>query len=815
MQSGVIKELIDNITNYKKKYYINTFLKGCIIFSALLLTTYLSFSSLEYWARFNSAIRFALLFSFTSITLFALINWIGLPLYKLVNLQRYFTDEEASRQIGLYFPQIKDKLLNTLQLQLQKHGTSNALVLAGVQQRANLLKNINFSDAIKLQENRRYLRWLAIPIAALFSIIIFVPNLLKDSTHRIIHFDEKFVAPAPFTFELKNNNLETFKNEDFSIDLVVSGKVIPEEVFVVINGQKTRMAPTDQQNHFGFTFRNVQKDQQFSFLAAGYGSNDYTLSVFNRPNLKSLDIELQYPAYTAKRREAIHNNGNLQVPEGTIVTWNFNTLFADHVELTFSDQKKEVFEMEEAGQKTIKAQRTLYTDLSYQVLLQNKKSALKEPVSYSITVVKDQFPFIKAEDFKDSTLFNYITIGGFCSDDYGIKKIELNYQVVADDDEANEKIYKKINLGNLNNPLNHTILYNWSIDSLKLNPGAKVLYFLEVWDNDGVHGSKSSRSQIFSLKIPGQKEIEQKLEINATETSEKMESLSKRSRSLQKDIKNLKDKIRSKKELQWQDKQKLEELLKQQKDLMNQVEDLKKMNQELQKMQEKFNAPSPELLKKMEQLQKLVDEVMDEETKKLYEELQKLMEEQFKKEDLDKMLDKMEFKDEELNQNLDRSLELFKELKVEQKLENNIKKLDELEKKEEQLSIESQNKDSKSAELKEKQDQLNKQFEDLKKEQQELSEMNKELESPKEMEDTDQQMEDINQEMDKSSDQLQKGDKKSGSKSQKSASEKMNQLKKKMEAMKSASEMEDAEQNIEGLRQLLQNLVKLSFKKKS
>ena len=809
MQSGLIKELIDNITNYKKKYYINTFLKGCIIFSALLLTTYLSFSSLEYWARFNSVIRFVLLFSFTSISLFALINWIGLPLYKLANLQRYFTDEEASREIGLYFPQIKDKLLNILQL--QKHGVSNALVIAGVEQKANLLKNITFSDAIKLEENRRYLRWLAIPIAGLICIIVFLPNLLKDSTHRIIHFDEKFVAQAPFTFKLRNNSLETFKNEDFNLNLIISGKVVPEEVFVVINGQKTRMARSNQQGHFEFAFRNVQHNQEFSFLAGGYESNDYTLSVFNRPNLKSLDIDLQYPTYTGKKRESIHNNGNLQIPEGTTVTWIFNTLFADHVELSFSDAKKEFFEMAETGQKTIQAKRILYSDLSYQILLQNKKAALKEPVSYSITVVKDQFPFIKAEDFKDSSLFNYITIGGFCSDDYGIKKIELNYQVVAEDDEAKEKTYKKIHLGNHNNTLNHTILYNWSIDSLNLNPGAKILYFLEVWDNDGVHGSKSSRSQIFSLKIPGQKEIDQKLEINSTETSEKMESLSKRSRSLQKDIKKLKDKIRSKKELQWQDKQKLEELLKEQKNLMEQIEDLKKMNEELQKMQEKFNTPSPELLQKMEQLQKLVDEVMDEETKKLYEELRKMMEEQFKKEDLDKLLDKMEFKDDELNQNLDRSLELFKELKVEQKLENNIKKLEELEKKEEQLSKESQSKDSKSEELKEKQDLLNKEFEDLKKEQQELNEMNKELESPKDMEDSDQQMEDINQEMDKSSDQLKKGDKKSGSKSQKNASEKMSQLKKKMEAMKNSMSMEDAEQNIEGLRQLLQNLVKLSF----
>ena len=201
MQSGILIELIENVNRYKRKYYINTFLKGCIIFSALLLTVFLSFSSLEYWARFNSLTRFALLFSFLSFSLFALINWIGLPIYKLVNLERYFSNEEASKQIGLYFPEIKDKLLNILQLQ---NSGESQLAMAGIQERAMLLKEINFSDAIRIEENKRYLRWLALPLAALISVAVFMPNLLSDSAERILHFDKKFTPPAPFSFIINN-----------------------------------------------------------------------------------------------------------------------------------------------------------------------------------------------------------------------------------------------------------------------------------------------------------------------------------------------------------------------------------------------------------------------------------------------------------------------------------------------------------------------------------------------------------------------------------------------------------------------------------
>ncbi len=814
MQSGILIELIENVNRYKRKYYINTFLKGCILFSAVSLSVYLSFSSLEYWARFNSVTRFLLLFSFLSFSLFSLINWIGLPLYKLANLERYFTDEEASRQIGLYFPQIKDKLLNTLQLQSARE-KGNQLARAGIEERASILKEINFSDAIKIEENKRYLHWLAIPLAALISIALFMPKMLSDSAERIIHFDKKFTPPAPFSFKINNNGLEVFKNEDFTLDLSIHGSILPNELFIVLNGQKIRMAQAEEKGHFNFDFRNIQNNQTFSFLAGGYESEEYTLTVFNRPNLKSLDIDLFYPTYTGKKPESIRNNGNLEIPEGTKVVWKFNTQYANRVTLSFSDQKQILFDSKGSDNEIIKSERQVYNDLSYEVLLQNQKSALKEPVSYSLSVIKDQFPFIKTEDFKDSSLFNYITIGGFCSDDYGLNKIELNFQVISDQDLNNEKKYQKISLGKINNALNYNILYNWQIDSLNLIPGSKLLYYLEVWDNDGVHGSKSSRSQIFSLKIPGQKELDQKLKMSSSETSEKIESLGKQSRSLQKEIKNLKDKIRSKKELQWQDKKKLEELLKEQQNLMKEMEELKKMNEELQKMEQKFNAPSPELLEKMKELQKLMDEMMDEETKKLYEELQKMMEKQVPKEELDKLLDKMEFKDEELQKNLNRSLELFKELKVEQKLENNIRKLDELQKKQEDLAQKSLEKESKGEELKQEQDKLNEDFKNLEKEQKELQDLNKDLENPKNMEPSDQEMENIEQEMGKSSDELEQGNKKNASKSQKSASEKMGALKKKMESMKAAIAGEQAEENIEDLRQLLQNLIKLSFEEEA
>ena len=37
--------------------------------------------------------------------------------------------------------------------------------------------------------------------------------------------------------------------------------------------------------------------------------------------------------------------------------------------------------------------------------------------------------------------------------------------------------------------------HGWSIETLGIKAGDQVDYYFEVWDNDGVSGAKSSRSQ--------------------------------------------------------------------------------------------------------------------------------------------------------------------------------------------------------------------------------------------------------------------------------------------------------------------------------
>ncbi len=171
--------------------------------------------------------------------------------------------------------------------------------------------------------------------------------------------------------------------------------------------------------------------------------------------------------------------------------------------------------------------------------------------------------------------------------------------------------------------------------------------------------------------------------------------------------------------------------------------------------------------------------------------------------------------------------ELFKQLEVEQKMQETLKELQELAEQQEKLSEETkqneqkqQNKPSeqqqeaqqqKQEEIKKEQEEINEKFDEIKDQMKEIEQKNEELEKPKNIENQDQQMQDIQQELNKSQQQLQQNQNKKASESQKKASEKMKDMANNMQMQMQQGEMQQMQEDMKALRQLLENLVGLSF----
>jgi len=854
MGSGVksmkADQITGEITSYKRKFYINQLIKGLLITVGFILTIYVLLTTLEFFGRMGSIPRTFMFFGFMLLVIGLSYRYIFQPLLFLFHLRNGISDADAAKKIGSYFPAISDRLLNYLQLK-SISDQSNALVEASLQQRSKEFSTFTFTSAIDYRENRSYAKYLLPSIIVAISIAIFIPQVFTTGTQRIVSFSEEFAPVAPFDFNIEPSSLMAFKNEDHLVQVTLTGPGIPQSAYVIRKERRIKMANIGP-GVFEYLIPKIQTSKIIQLEAAGYLSKKFTINVVNRPNLKNFNVFLTYPQYLGKTNERVENIGNLIVPQGTLVKWQFNTIDTDGLIILLLDSSITINTSED-NLYEYEYEATISTE--YSLRLTNEYSTNKDLITYKLNVVPDEFPTINLNTFQDTVLYSYLILGGNISDDYGLTALHLNYTILDKNDR--DKISSSIQIPILPGQNNQRYFHQWDLDSVNFVQGDKIKYYTQVWDNDGVSGIKSSKSGSYTFKMPTKEEIAKDIDKSTEKTTSDLEESIKEAKELQKELKEIEERLRGKKLLEWQDEKRIEELLKKREDLDKAVEELQKQfNKEKQK-KDRFQQQNEEIQKKVADIEKLMKELLDEETRKLYEELQKLLNEEQNSEKIQDLLNEIYKKEENLLKELERTLELFKRMKFDYKLEENIKKLEELTQKQDELAEESLDKVNDTDSLSQEQDNLKEDFEDFEKDMEELQELNQDLKNPHFMEDLEQKNESQDQEekegddknddgeeqdddeqkneespedekskddskkddseknvkeqMEKSSEELKKSKRKKASESQKKTSQKMKKMIQKMQQMQSTKEMQQMETNLNDLRDILHNLIKLSF----
>ena len=804
--------LITRLDAFIRKYYKNQLVRGAIYAFTLSLAFFLLVTSLEFIGHFNIGLRTVLFYLFVGAILFILGKFVFNPLMHLYRFGKIISHEQAAEIIGKHFGNVQDKLLNVLQLKKQSEESTashnNVLLVAGIDQKINELKPVPFVSAIDLSENKRYIRYAIIPLFAFIIILFTAPSLIKESTKRLIEHGTYFEKPAPFTFELLNKNLKAVQQQDFQLDILINGNEIPSEVYLEANGNQFKL---DKENltTFHYLFRNIQKSESFRLLADGFYSPEYTLEALPNPVLTNFIISLEYPSYLHKQNETLQNTGDLLIPAGTKVSWKFNTQNTETIRLSFHDS---LIMLAPNGENMFAFSKRFYKNDSYSLIPGNHFLNSKDSIRYAISVVPDLYPSITVEQQRDSLSNKRTFFRGLVKDDYGFTKLSFNYRFLKSNDSLQSNKDKQYSeLIPVSKNLNtDPFFYSWDLNTVNISAGDEVEYYFEVWDNDGINGPKSTRSQSQLFKAPSLKEIAENTEKNNEDIKSDLKESISQAKAMQKDLNELSKKILDKKDMTWEDKKKTEDLLNKQKELEQKLEELKTKNEQKNRQEEEYKKVNENILQKQEQLQSILDKLQSPELKKLLEQLQQLMQ-NVDKNKLQEQLSDLKLDNKDLQKELERTIELFKQMEFEQKLQENIDKLKDLAKKQDDLSKQSEDKNNESKELKDKQDELNKNFDDFRKDMDDLAKKNEELEEKKNLDKTDTQEEDIKKDMENSSDQLGQKKNSKASKSQKNASDKMDQLAQKMNDMKEQMEQEQNEEDMNALRALLENLLHLSF----
>ncbi|MCV9388331.1 DUF4175 family protein [Reichenbachiella ulvae] len=718
---------------------------------------------------------------------------IGLPLVKYALYERFMSDEEAARQIGEKFSDIGDKVLNTIQL--NKGSKENALINASLEQRISELSIFEFSSGINFKTNLKYLKYLLFPSMILLTLLLVIPQFITESTSRIINYNTEY---SESLFDLKMiTDLKAFRNEPLKIELQLTGSAIPDKFYLASNGNSTATQLIG--NKLVYTFPKVKEDFDFYLYSGSFRSEDYQVTVYNRPEVKNLKIRLDYPNYTRLKSKQIENNGNLTLPEGTKATWELVSTSSDQINLIFTkdtlqlDSKNDLF----YGSKVL----SQITD--YEIQLANEHSLNKEPILYHVDIVKDKYPEIDVNVLRDTTLYQFLLFEGNIADDYGFQRLELHY-------ELNSKRFKQNVSINRSNP-SQPFFCQLNLDSLDLNQGDVLNYYLSIRDNDEINGYKETRTPKYSFRIPDKSEINDDIKKSAEHAKSEMSDALKKSEEVRKQIDDIQQDLKKQNNNNWQEKKKVNQLIENKEELEKEINKLLKEHKELTEKQNKFHKPNKELQEKAQQLQKLMDEMLDEETKKLYEELKKLLEEQNPEQNLDQLMDDLSQKEKNLQDELERALEMFKRMQFEYKMDEIVQELEKTQKKQESLSNQTKDKNSDLDQIKKDQEEINEEFDQIKEEMNQMEEMNQDLKQPENLEDMSSEKESIDQTQEEISEQLEQNKRKKSSEKQQDAADQMKQLQQKMQNMQAGMEMEMMQENLDNLRNILDNLLTLSF----
>ncbi len=793
--------LIGKIEAFTRKYYLNRLIQGVLVGAVLWMVFYLLINGLEYFSWFPPKGRFVLFLFLLVGSAFVGVYYFFIPLVNLIRFRKKMSIEQASILIGKFFPEIKDKLLNTIQLSNQID-ESNALLAATIEQRSARLSPIRFSDAVNLSEN---LKWLGVFFGSLLVLIllmVFLPSFAVQPTQRIVNYEQEYEKPLPYQVEIIADNIETTQGKEVKFNIKVTGERIPDAFYVKSNLGQQLMTKASA-NDFSYTFKNLYTDLEFNVIGGEYTSRPLYIKVHPNPTLLSYRCDIHYPAYIHRQNETLEGKTRLIVPQGTSLSFSFATRDTEEIWLTRDSlttdltQQDGVFEYQFVAANSTK----------FEVAVRNAWNSTIDPLPFSVDVQPDAYPDIRVESFEES-LSPDVYFSGLVTDDYGFSRLTFNCKVK---EPIEKNITKTVPLD-----LKQTrasFFYRFNMDSLGIMPGQNMEVYFEIWDNDGFHGPKSKRSEMFTYYKPSESALDSIANEQSEDIMERLEQKSQEAHQLQDAIEKMMQDLLQKKDLDWSDKEKMKELMEKQKEIQEEWNRMQEEQEKLSDFMKEHDLGNEDLIKKQEQINKLFDEVIPEELRKMMEQIDKLLEE-MPREQMQQTLQDIKKNNQSMQELLDRNLALLEQLKMEKDLTDLANKLDKLGEELQKQNAEGQNNEGEETNQKSA-EEAKKEFDKMMDELDTLLEKNETLKDPFDMQKDEEMEESIDQDLDEAMQNEQNSEQQQSQQKKQNAGQKMQQMANKMMMQMQMAGMQQMAEDAHLMRILLENVIHASHEQES
>jgi len=790
------KQFVDKLNSYIRKFYLYQLVRGIILFIMLLLVYYSCISGLEYFSYFDPKIKSGILFITILLTLFIFFYFLILPLTKLLGIGKRLTYYDVSAQLQKTYPEIRDRLINIVELaNSSDNNYSSQLQQASIDQKISELKLFQFSEAIRFKDLKIiFILFIGVSIG-IGGLFYSSPDLFTESSVRLMHFQQKFEKPAPFSFELLNKELEIVTGESIELKLRCAGKEIPAMMYVEISGNRYMMLK--EADIFTYKIENLNSSVSILFTDKKYVSDLYRITVLSKPFINSFSVEINPPSYTSLNQETLQNIGDLKVVAGSTVKWNFKTVDTDSLVILFNDSSRvkgwkngNVFEVN----------KTIMGDMDYSIHISNAKLKNHNNLVYKIQTISDLFPEITVVQVSDSIDFKTFHFKGNIIDDYGFNQLGFNISIGEKDSLISIPFTPSI--------LNQDFYYSFNFETVR-SLGKSFRYYFSVTDNDIIHHFKRSISDTYTFNFPDYQEILAKENSDLNSLDKLFEKSAKLTKDIQSEFENFKMKQINSQLSDWEKFQTVKDIMGKKTELENVLNQISQQNKDANNFTNSFSEEKQEIVKKQQEIEELLNEVFSDDLKKLFEEFNELAK-QFDLKKFNDLSNQMDSKMEDLSKQLDKNMQLLKKMKVEQKADRILQELQKLAESEKDI-LDRVNKNADIQQIGELEKEHSLQMENITKDYEQTLELNKTLQKPFNLFNFDKEFSGIKENYSKVLNEAEKRNKRKMANEIENNTKSLDQLAFAMDQMLKNNKKKQNEANIEDLKQILDNLILVSF----
>jgi hypothetical protein len=629
---------------------------------------------------------------------FVLIAVGGLIFSNRIDRYRWST---LARRVGALAFTKEDTVVNALQLERSlPQSTSRALSQAFIERVSRQLEQLNLQTLFPAAPIQRWKR-LALTILVGFCLgILLTWEASSGAVYRWAHPSTEFPVPKPFALRSLTGDIHLLGGETATIAIAAQGAQ-PDSVFLVLVPPDSipRNAPhpvpirlsaaPDTTGQYRFAITEVHSDYDYrAYVPARrfwqawkeVSTPTYRILVTDRPAMEAFSITVIPPAYSGLPPQTqAGNQANVQGLKGSTIAVRLTSnrpLKKSYIQL--NDQE---LPLNTRGHQA-DGEFTLTDDGVFTVHLIDRRGITnRDPIPYHLQVLPDLDPDLTVlapppvvELGSDQRIPLQLKI----EDDFGFSKLQVGYEIRR---PSYLQVEPFISIFSIPIPdphqLSQEITTVWDLSDLGLMPEDEVHYHFELYDNDDVSGPKQTLSGNFIARLPsladlyatletGEQEVMDDTQLNVEELAKIQEHLEKAQLDLLKSDR-----------LDWTQQQEIKQTLKKAETEVERLRELAERLESLAEMGEKHGLFRPELMEKFKELQKLVNELISEDLLKDMEWVRKALEEM----DLQELMSAVENlaqNVDQLERDLDRFLDIFRRIQAEQKLDEALKRLEQL-----------------------------------------------------------------------------------------------------------------------------------------